>query len=101
MIYLNRGLFVASYEAENNSNKEINSVIEWVLELITGEDNGIDEDGDEQTDCNFTQIILYNVLQCVQMDIFSKNMRKNIFSYKGNFLLNDFCSLIDHPPEMI
>ncbi|MCL2042048.1 MAG: hypothetical protein FWG84_08450 [Bacteroidales bacterium] len=101
LVYLNRGVFIVPYEAKNQNNKEINSVIELITQLVTGEDNGIDEDGDGQTDCNFTQLILYDFsLQSVHMALFSKDIKNIGFPYKEKFLLNGFCSRIDHPPEV-
>jgi len=101
LVYLNRGIFIVPYEVENQNNKEINSVIELITQLITGEDNGIDEDGDEQTDCSFPYITLYDFsLSFVHIDVFSKDIKKIGFSYKEKFLSNDFCSRIDHPPEV-
>ena len=101
LVYLNRGIFIVPYEVENNGNKEINSVMEWITQLVTGEDNGIDEDGDEQTDCSFPHITLYDFsLSFVHIDVFSKDIKNIGIPYKEKFLLNGFCSRIDHPPEV-
>ena len=102
LVYVNRGFFIVPYEIESKDNKEINSVIEWVLELVTGVSNDIDEDGDMQTDCSFTHIILYDFpLQFVQIDVSSKDITKIGIPYKENFYLKDFFDEIDYPPEMI
>ena len=101
LVYVNRGFFIVPYEAENNGNKEVNSVIEWITQLVTGESNDIDEDGDMQTDCSFTHIILYDFpLQFVQIDVFSKDITKIGILYKENFYLKDFHTQIDHPPQV-
>ena len=101
LVYINRGLFIVPYEAVNQSNKEVNSVIEWITQLVTGESNGIDEDGDMQTDFSFTHIILHDFsLQFVQMAVFSKDIKKIEHPYKENFLSNDFYPQIDHPPQV-
>jgi len=102
VVYINRGFFIVPYEIESKDNKEINSVIEWITQLVTGEDNGIDEDGDMQTDYSFTHIILYDFpLQFVQIDVYSKDITKIGSLYKENFYLKDFFDEIDYPPEMI
>ena len=100
-IFINRGLFVIPYEAENQGDREINSVIEWIFELVTGESNDIDEDSDLHTDCSFTHILLYDFpQQPAQINIFSKDIKTIGFPDKESFLLNDFCSRIDRPPQV-
>ena len=100
-VYINRGLFVTPFEIEFQGSNEINSIIELVWELVTGESNGIDEDGDEQTDCNFTQVFIIDFpLQPVQRNIFSNVIKKIGFPDKESFFLNDFCRRIDHPPQV-
>ena len=102
LVYVNRGFFIVPYEIESKDNKEINSVIELVLELVTGKSNDIDEDGDIQTDCSCTHIILYDFpQQFVQIDVYSKDITKIGSLYKENFYLKDFFDEIDYPPEMI
>ena len=106
LIYINRGVFIIPHEIENQDNKEINSIIEWVAQLITGEDNGIDEDGDLQSDCNTVKIFGYNYYQEFAqyfdaLSLYSKSLEKMAFPNKEDFYLNDFCSQIDHPPQMI
>ena len=101
LVYINRGLFIFAYEMENQGGGEINSVVEWIQQLVTGESNDIDEDGDMQTDCNFTQIPLYDFLQqFVQIKVFTKEIKKDKFPYTENFLSSNFCSKIDQPPEV-
>jgi hypothetical protein len=106
MVYLNRGIFITPYEAENEGNKETNSVIEWIAQLITGESNDIDEDGDSQTDWNYTQINLYDfsqeLTQCLDgTHLFSKDIGKIEFPHKENIPQTDFCFQIDHPPKVM
>lgn len=105
-IYINRGVFITPYEIENQGNEEINSVIEWVNQLITGESNDIDEDGDMQTDCNSVHNFHHDFSQQLAQNLelanlFSKDLAKNRFSNKENFLIKDFYSQIDQPPEII
>ena len=101
LVYINRGIFIVPYEIQNQGNEEINSVIEWGLQLVAGE-NGIDEDGDVQTDCSFTHICLYDFPpQLLQLNIFLKEIKKNRFPNEENFLLKDFCFQIDQPPEVV
>ena len=47
MIYINRGFLVTPDEMKSNPH-EINSLTELIVEWITGQSNGIDEDGDLQ-----------------------------------------------------
>jgi len=101
LIYINRGIFLVPYETENHGNKETNSVIEWVLQLVTGENNDFDEDGNAQTDCSFTQTFLHEFPhQLAQLNPFSKEIKKNRFPNKESFLLKDFYFQIDKPPEV-
>ena len=101
IVYINRGIFVTPYEVENKRGGEINSVIEWIHQLATGECNGIDEDGDSQTFWNFTNIFTCDFQQqSSQIDLFSKEIKKSGFPNKENFLSSDFYFQIDHPPEI-
>jgi len=102
--YLNRGFFITPYEIENHSNKEINSVAEWIAQLITGESNDIDEDGDEHTDCNAVKIIQYEFSQQMAKDfelanLYYKSLDKIAFLREENLPKNDFYSRIDRPPQ--
>jgi hypothetical protein len=104
LVYINRGIFITPYELENHGNEEINTVVEWVIQLVTGENNGIDEDGDSQSDCNSVKIISYNFFQEYAqyldlMSLYSKDMGKNLFPNKENILQEDFYTQIDHPPQ--
>ena len=107
LIYINRGLFISSaHELENQGSREINSVIEWVKQFVTGESNDIDEDGDLQTDCNSVNIVHHDFSQQLAQslelaNLFSKDIAKTRFPNKENFLIQDFCSQIDRPPEMV
>ena len=102
LIYINRGLFVSPHEIENHGVAETNSIIEWVLQLVTGESNDIDEDGDMQSSCNFTLIYLQDFPpHSIQVNLFPKDIKKNKFFNKENFIQKDFYDQIDRPPEMV
>ena len=105
VIYINRGLFISTaFEVDNQGIGEINSVAELILQLITDKENGIDEDGNMQSDCNSVKIIQYDFSEQINKNfelanLTSKNINK-LIPYKENFLSNDFCTQIDHPPEV-
>jgi hypothetical protein len=101
LIYINRGLFVSdAYEMEN-PNGELNSVVELLVELITGEGNDIDEDGDVQTDFSYVTIVQHDFAQSFEAaKLFSKDIEKNRFPIKENFPVKGFYFQIDHPPEV-
>ena len=107
MVYINRGLFVSSaYEIDNQGKGEINSVIEWIMQMITGKENGIDEDGDIQNSCNFVKIVQHYFSEPITKNfdltnLFSKKLDKLIVLRKTNISDIKFHSQIDHPPEMI
>jgi hypothetical protein len=104
-VYLNRGFFISPYEIENQGDKEINSLIEWVMQFITDENNNIDEDGDLQSDCNSVKVV-YNLVyqEFAQnfdlLNLYSKCIEKMLFPTTENFYLKDFCTQIDHPPQL-
>ena len=105
MIYINRGLFVASvYEVESQDGCEVNSLIEWVIQLITDKDNGIDEDGDEHSCCNFVKTVQPDFSQQIAKHFELANLYfkkiEFLFPKKENFLSNDFYARIDQPPEV-
>ena len=105
-VYINRGFFITPYEIENHGNKEINSVAEWVYKLITGEENDLDEDGDEHSDCHSVKIVQYDFSQQMAKyldlsNLPSHDIEKNKFSREEDFILSDFCFKIDHPPQSI
>jgi hypothetical protein len=106
MVYTNRGLFIsAALEIDNQKKGEINSVIEWVIQLITGKENDIDEDSDSQSNCSFMKIVQHDFSQQIAQNfeltnLFSKNIDKFIL-YKENIPLKIFYTQIDQPPEMI
>jgi len=108
LVYINRGVFVTPYEMENQGNDEINSIAEWIQQFITGKGNGIDEDGDLQTDtdCHSANVVHYDFTQQLTQEIefgnlFAKNIAKNIFPDEESFLVQDFRPQIDQPPEII
>jgi hypothetical protein len=83
---------------------EINTVVEFIVELITGESNDIDEDGDTQTDCNNIQIAQPDFSQqfakCIEFaNLFSEKIGKFVIPNKENLPNTDFFSLIEKPPE--
>jgi hypothetical protein len=105
-VYLNRGIYITPYEAKNYGNEETNSVLELIIQLITGESNDIDEDGDEQTDCSSGNIVNYNFYQefaqyLDYLSLHSKNLMKLAFPIRENILQKGFHSPIEHPPEEI
>jgi len=105
LVYINRGVFVTPYEIENQSNKEINTVAEWLVELITGESNDIDEDGDMHTDCNSVNTVHHDFSQQIAqrielMNLFSIDLNKLRFLSEEKIPVKDFYSLIERPPEV-
>ena len=106
LIYINRGIFITPYEAKNHGNKELNSIIEWVTELITGESNDIDEDGDSHSDCNSVKTISCNFYQefAQYLDLlgsYSKKIGRIVFPNQENLLQTGFYTQIDHPPQKV
>jgi len=106
LVYINRSIFIAPSEIENCKNKEINTVIEWVAQLVTGKSNDIDEDGDSQTDCNSVKTISYVYYQefANYLDLlksYSKKIEKNTFPNEENIPQKEFFFQIDHPPQWI
>ena len=104
LIYINRGVFVTPYELENQGGGELNTVAEWLVELITGESNDIDEDGDMQTDCNSVNIVHHDFSQQIAqrielMNLFSIDINKLGFLSEEKIPVKDFYSLIERPPE--
>ncbi|MCL2436143.1 MAG: hypothetical protein FWD09_08445 [Lentimicrobiaceae bacterium] len=105
LVYINRGFFISSAYEMESPNGEINSVAELIVELITGEGNDIDEDGDMQTDCNYVEIVHHDFSQQVAQSIelanlFSKNIGKFRVSGKEDLPIEDFFSRIEQPPEV-
>jgi hypothetical protein len=105
LMYINRGFFISSAYEMESPNGEINSVAELVVELITGESNDIDEDGDMQTDCHGTEIVHHDFSQQLAqsheiMNLFSKNIKKYGFSKEENLPANNYYRQIDQPPEV-
>ena len=104
MTYINRGLFVAGYEIENQGNKETNSVIEWIMQMITGKENGIDEDGDVQSNCSFVAVFQHDFSEQITKNfdlanLFSKKI-EFVVSREENIPQSDFYDKIDRPPEV-
>jgi hypothetical protein len=106
LVYINRGAFIFSAYERENPEGEVNSVLEWVIQLVTGEENGIDEDGDVQTDCNCVQIVQYDfsqqLAQILELEnLFSTNIKKTAFPTKENIPAKSFYGQIDHPPKIV
>jgi hypothetical protein len=104
LVYINRGIFIVPYEVENRGNKEINSVVEWVIQLVTGEENDIDEDGDLPSDCNSVKTVSHDFYQQIAQELepqhlHSKNIAKLAFPNKEDIPQQGFYGQIDHPPE--
>ena len=101
LVYINRGVYITPVELKNQGGGETNSLIEWIQQLVTGESNDIDEDGDMQTDWNATHIFICDFPpQLTQIHLFSKEIKKKLFPYTKNFLSNEFCSQLEQPPEV-
>ena len=103
MIYINRAFFVTPCEM-NTDPHEINSLVEFIVELITGQSNGFDEDGDSQE--------IYNLIKTIQPTIavqFSQLLElwnkfpvktEKLFLKTNETILHLFVyGQIDHPPE--
>jgi hypothetical protein len=106
LIYINRGFFVSSVEETYNPEGETNSVLELIVELVTGESNDIDEDGDQQSDCNHVQIIQHDFSQQFAQilelaNLFSINKNNFRIPNKENLPSINFFDKIDKPPEMV
>jgi hypothetical protein len=106
MVYINRGLFVsAAWEVDNQADGEINSVIELIMQMITGEENGIDEDGDSHSSCNFVSIAQYDFSEQITKNFdFANLFLKNINTYisrRENIPMKNFFGQIDQPPENV
>ena len=104
LMYINRGFFISSADEMNNQNGEINSVAEFLVELITGEANDIDEDGDSQTDCNSVKTVHHDFSQQLAqsidlMNLFSKYIKKSGFSSDENLPVKEYYCRIEQPPE--
>jgi len=100
LIYINRGLFIAPNEAKNQNFVEINTFIEWAVQLVSGECNDIDEDGDMQSDCNFVTVFQHDFPQQLTLiNLYSESSEKIPFLNTENILQKIFYPQIDHPPE--
>ncbi|MDR0872779.1 MAG: hypothetical protein LBN27_04845 [Prevotellaceae bacterium] len=104
MIYINRGLFVAPAEMSNNPH-EINSIAEFLTEIITGQSNNIDEDGDSQETCNMakiiTQIFSPQVSQVSDIvDLSAKITEDFTFPAKENIPPKPLLGTLEQPPQV-
>jgi len=105
LLYINRGFFITGTNETKNPDGEINSVLEYLVELVTGESNNIDEDGDSQTDCNSSKIVHHDFSQQLAQSIdllnfFSERVNKYVIPNKENIPPLNFFDKIDKPPEV-
>ena len=105
LIFINRALFVSVYEFDSQGCGETNSVIEWIYELITGESNDIDEDGDTPNDFTSISVFQHDFTQHLSNsnglnDLYSKNIEKYALPRDENLPLENFFKQIDHPPRL-
>ena len=106
LVYINRGFFISSADETKSNDNEINSVVEWLVEWVTGENNNFDEDGDSQSDCNYVKIVQHDFSQQFTKNLELANqfsINKNNFSIpnKENLPPINFFDKIDKPPEMV
>ena len=104
LTFINRGLFVSgACEMENQNNGEINSIVELLAHLVTGECNDIDEDGDTQSDCHFVKIVQQDFSQQFSHSLDFSNLQsktqKKLSPRNENIPLKNFYGQIDHPPK--
>jgi hypothetical protein len=106
--YLNRGLFVATPEAETFNTLgrgEINSVVEFLQKIITGYENDIDEDGDCPETYHFAKIIQPLIDQSLIQSLILKHpplsTRTTLFPLSETILPSPIYGVVDHPPETI
>jgi hypothetical protein len=105
LMYINRGFFISDADEMNNPDGEINTVIEYVVQLITGEGNDIDEDGDMQTCCSFVKVAQHDFLQQLAktielVNLFPQELNKNVLLMNEELPQNVFYCQIDQPPEV-
>ncbi|MDR0829997.1 MAG: hypothetical protein LBN95_07790 [Prevotellaceae bacterium] len=103
MIYINRGLFVSPDEMGSNPH-EINSIIELLAELITGQSNNTDEDGDTQETCNSVKMVQPFIVQqfSQSLELLNKIPQKTekiSFPINENLPKSLVLGQIDHPPK--
>ncbi|MDR1757998.1 MAG: hypothetical protein LBR51_03425 [Bacteroidales bacterium] len=104
VIYINRGLFVVPVEIENNGKQEVNTLLEWALEILTGTSNYIDEDGDSQANYNFAKniqpVISEQIAQTLDFLKTSQRIIK-IFTPTNETIPHlPVLGQIDHPPQI-
>jgi len=105
LVFINRGFFVSSADEMKRNDNEINSVVEWLIEIFTGENNNFDEDGDSQSDHNCVKISQHDFTQQVAKifelaNLFSINKNNFCISKKENLPPINFFDKIDKPPEV-
>jgi len=107
--FINRSLFVGMSEADFvcpshalEMKKEINSVLELILELTGCGENDIDEDGDSQenyTTFQFAQQLVYQDFAHILNNFFPKDIKKTVCVFSYIMYPQPFRGRIDHPPE--
>ena len=105
LIFINRGLLVSSaYEIDSQGGGEVNTLIELVALLVTGECNDVDEDGDEQSVFHLAKVAQFDFnYQYMQNLLTGRVYVKNILKFeipgKEDVPKENFCSQIEYPPE--
>ena len=104
VVYINRGLFVAmpGVEISGSTDKEINSIIELVLDL-TGRSNQVDEDGDCPESYSFSTItqplIAQNLIYSINLGCLYATEFNLFDAFDESIHTIDYNKSIDHPPE--
>jgi hypothetical protein len=106
--FVNRGLFVfaSGTEAKGQAagKAEINSLLELIVGLVNGNQNGIDEDGNTQESyklVNISQVIIHQ--PAVSLDELINlrcTTRKTFFQTKESLPSSLFYGTIEQPPEI-
>ena len=107
-IYINRGLFVSAPDIETVSTEtfgrgEINSLLEWIIAAIEGQENDIDEDGDFQGNCIFVKVVNPATdPQCLLTDMEKPTLVVHRRFAAFNETIRPFLlyNSIDKPPEL-
>jgi len=105
MIFINRGLLVTPSEL-NIGPHEINSLTEWIVEWITGQSNGIDEDGDSQETHDSARTVQPDITnqfsQLLELwNKFPVKTERLFFPTKETIPHQPVYGQIDHPPELL
>ena len=107
VIYINRGLFVASSSYQENSygphdNHEVNSILEWIINL-TGNYNSIDEDGNSPENYNaaktITPFVCHTFVQILEYHNQQAETEKILFPFDERIPAIENYARIEHPPQ--